>query len=454
MDQSDETVIAETKSVCPECLTGIPARVTRRGDSVFLRKACTQHGEFVALLWRGDPPYETWSRPKEPFRALHAQTRTEDGCPFDCGLCSDHRQQTCTALIEVTSRCNLRCAFCFAGAGSPGSHDPDLSDIRSRFETLMVHGYRCNIQLSGGEPTLRDDLPDIVALGRSMGFEFIQLNTHGLRLALDLDYLQRLKEAGLSSVFLQFDGTENVIHKLLRGGDFLDRKVRAIANCRQMDLGIVLVPTLAQGVNLYNVGEIISFALEQMPTVRGVHFQPVTYAGRYPAAPTCQDRITLPDVMRAIEAQTLGRIRVENLLPPGCENALCSFHGSFVVMPDGDIMALTNPTEQRCSCGNETAESGAARTRKYVAEQWSADLTGRSACSESQFSMGQWDVLLERARTHRLTISGMAFQDVWNLNVDRLRDCCIHVAAPDGRIIPFCAYNLTSRGGRPLYRRN
>jgi uncharacterized radical SAM superfamily Fe-S cluster-containing enzyme len=287
-----------------------------------------------------------------------------------------------------------------------------------------------------------------------MGFDFIQLNTNGLRLASDPEYLERLKEAGLSSVFLQFDGTKNEIHRVLRGGNFLDRKVQAIENCRGMELGIVLVPTLVSDVNLHHVGEIISFALEHMPAVRGVHFQPVTFVGRYPEIPADEDRLTLPDVMRAIELQTQGLIGIYDFLPPGCENAHCSFHGSFVVMPDGQVKALTNRREERCSCKSQKAEEGAARARQCVAEQWSASNTLPLGSTHDQISMGQWDVLLERARTHRLSISAMAFQDAWNLDLDRLRDCCIHVVAQDGRMVPFCAYNMTSTTGRSLYRKS
>jgi uncharacterized radical SAM superfamily Fe-S cluster-containing enzyme len=454
MEHPDGIIISETESVCPVCFARLPTSVIRRGDCIFMRKACLHHGEFLTLLWRGDPPYEAWSRPKIPFQSPCPKTEVASGCPFDCGLCADHRQQTCTALIEVTSRCNLECAYCFADSGGTKYLDPDLSEIRAWYETLLDNGYVCNVQLSGGEPTLRDDLPEILALGRSMGFEFIQLNTNGLRLASDHEYLERLKEAGLSSVFLQFDGTENEIHRVLRGGNFLDSKVQSIDNCRQMELGVVLVPTLVSGVNVHNVGEIISFALENLPTVRGVHFQPVTYVGRYPGMPDEEERVTLPEVMRAIESHSRGLIRVENFAPPGCENALCSFHGSFVVMPDGQVKALTNRREEQCFCKSEKAEAGAARTRQRVAEQWSASNTLLCVSAHDHISMGQWDVLLERARTHRLSISAMAFQDAWNLDLDRLRDCCIHVVTRDCRVVPFCAYNLTSITGRSLYRRN
>ncbi|HMK34339.1 MAG TPA: radical SAM protein [Desulfomonilaceae bacterium] len=451
MTHESPVTIAETQSICPACFARVPAKLITQQDCVFMRKTCQRHGDFQTLLWRGDPPYETWSRPKIPFLSPHARSEVRNGCPFDCGLCSDHRQQTCTALIEVTSRCNLRCTVCFADSGATSLRDPDMSEIGASYESLLANGYVSNVQLSGGEPTLREDLPEIVTLGRSMGFDFIQLNTNGLRIASDLQYLERLKTAGLSSVFLQFDGTENSVYRELRGGDFFDRKVQVIRNCREMDLGVVLVPTLVPGVNLHNVGVILSFALENLPTVRGVHFQPVTYAGRYPEMPAEGDRLTLPDVMRAIELHTKGMIRIENFSPPGCENALCSFHGSFVAMPDGHVKSLTIRSEEPCSCASEKAEDGAARTRHCVAEQWSAG-NALPSSTQGDIPMGQWDVLLERSRTHRLTVSAMAFQDAWNLDLERLKDCCIHVVLQDGRLVPFCAYNLTGAAGRSLYR--
>jgi uncharacterized radical SAM superfamily Fe-S cluster-containing enzyme len=346
----------------------------------------------------------------------------------------------------------LSCAFCFADSGSGTFRDPSLPEIRKWYERLLEEDCGCNVQLSGGEPTVRDDLPDIVAMGRTIGFEFIQLNTNGLRLASDLHYLERLKQAGLSSLFLQFDGTHDGIYRKLRGGDFLDAKVRAIENCRNMEIGVVLVPTLVPKVNDDNVGEILSFAMEHSPAVRGVHFQPVAYLGRHGGPPSDDDRLTLPEVMRAIELQTAGRIRVEHLLPPGCENALCSFHGSFVLMPDGTAKALSGRSEERPCCSGERAEDGAARARRCVAEQWSTGDARAAASSPGDISMGQWDILLERARTHRFSVSAMAFQDAWNLDLERLKDCCIHVVSRDGRLVPFCAYNLTSANGQPLYR--
>lgn len=443
--------ISTTESVCPVCLARIPAERVTQGDTVYLRKTCPEHGPFQTIVWRGLPAYRDWARPKIPAYPADPFMLVDRGCPFDCGLCADHRQQTCTALLEVTLRCDLRCPYCFADAGLHPPSDPDLATIESWYRRLLDVGGPCNIQLSGGEPTLRDDLPDIIASGRSLGFSFIQLNTNGMRLSRDADYVRSLKQAGLASVFLQFDGTTDEICIAMRGVKQVNRKRAAIEHCAANDLGVVLVPTLVPGINTANVGSIVDFALQHFPTVRGVHFQPVSYFGRYPHPPADTDRITIPETIRAIAEQTRGRIKVENFSTSGCENALCSFHGNFVVMPDGTLRPWTQQAASAC-CTPQPAALGAARTRQFVAEHWSANTTLVSVDSIGDTGFGEWDVFLARTKTHTFCISGMAFQDAWNLDLDRLRDCCIHTISPDGRIIPFCAYNLTDSAGHSLYR--
>jgi hypothetical protein len=162
--------------------------------------------------------------------------------------------------------------------------------------------------------------------------------------------------------------------------------------------------------------------------------------------------------MRALEAQTRGRIKVENFTTSGCENALCSLHGNFVVMPNGDLRPWTQQSTASCctpqNCSPQPAEIGAAKTRNFVATYWSSTANVVSPDSIGSSPFGEWDVFLARTKTHTFCISGMAFQDAWNLDLDRLRDCCIHTISPDGRLIPFCAYNLTDRHGRSLYRQS
>ena len=463
---ADEMVLSETLSVCPECLRRIRGERVQRGDDVYLRKFCPDHGEFSAIIWRGRPSLTTWTRPKTPSYPAAPFTTIDRGCPFDCGLCPEHRQHSCTVLLEITSRCDLRCPVCFAGAGAGAAPDPDLPAIERWFRRLLDAGGPFNIQLSGGEPCQRDDLPQIVALGRSLGFSFLQLNTNGVRLARDRDYVKRLVDAGLSSVFLQFDGLREETQVALRGRALSTLKRSAIDQCSDCGLGVVLVPTVVPGVNVDEIGEILRFALQRAPIVRGVHFQPISYFGRYPAAPDDDLRITIPEVIGALEATSRGTISAGNFAPPGCENALCSFHGNFVVMPDGALAPLTAHASGSECCTPRPAAEGAAKSRAFVSRHWAAPpMAGESsppvqprapsiANASFQQSMGGWDTFLERARTHTFCISGMAFQDAWTLDLERLRDCCIHVMSPEGNLVPFCAYNLTSRSGRALYRGN
>ncbi|MCB8983419.1 MAG: radical SAM protein [Ardenticatenaceae bacterium] len=443
-------VLSTTESVCPECLGIVAAERVLRGDVVYLRKTCPAHGVFETAVWRGAESYAGWVRPKVPAYPERPGTAVAHGCPYDCGLCSDHRQQTCTALLEITQRCNLRCPVCFADAAHQPPPDPDMATIEGWYRMLLASNGPCNVQLSGGEPTVRRDLPDIIRLGRELGFDFIQVNTNGLRLAEDPSYAAVLRAAGLSSVFLQFDGTEDAVFEALRGRPLLNQKIAAIENCAANDIGVILVPVLKPGVNDYNVADIIRFALRYAPAVRGVHFQPISYFGRYPVEPADADRLTIPDVMRLVVAQSEGLVAAGALAPGGCENALCSFHGNFVLMPDGRLVPWSKNEPQSCGCQPANAAEGAAKARAFVATNWIA--LGDVVPVSSGPSLGEWDVLLQRAKTHTFFISGMAFQDAWTLDLERLRDCCIHTVSPDGRLIPFCAYNLTDRNGRALYR--
>ncbi len=463
----DGILLSKTVSLCPECLRRIPAKRIARGDTVYMEKTCPEHGAFRTKIWQGLPTFTTWVRPKIPGKIQHPYTEVKRGCPYDCGLCPSHRQHTCTAVIEVTQRCNLHCTFCFADAGGE-SQDPDLETVRSYFQSLLDGGGTPNVQISGGEPTMRDDLPEIVAMGHEMGFPFIQLNTNGLRLSRDRRYLEALRAAGLDSIFLQFDGTEPEIFRKMRGGDYLSQKLDTIRQCGELGIGVVLVPTVVPGVNDHNIGSLIQLALEWMPAVKGVHFQPASYFGRVPHAPTDEERITLPEVLQRMEEQTAGLIKMENFRPSGCENAMCSFHGNFILMAKDEVMAITKHDPAKACCAPpEEAVTGAKKAREFVSTHWAVTGSATDGCgcfgscdSDAEYGAnegagaepGSLDFFLERARSYSLTISGMAFMDAWNFDLERIMDCCIHTVAPDGKVIPFCAYNVTDRNGNSLYR--
>jgi 7,8-dihydro-6-hydroxymethylpterin dimethyltransferase len=472
--ESARRVLSRTESLCPACLKIIPAVRVTDGRDVYLEKRCDVHGIFDTVIWRGNPAFETWTRPKLPVRPPVCYADIAKGCPFDCGLCEAHRQITCTALLEVTGRCNLACPYCFAAAGIAPKPDPALDVIRFWFERVKQAAPGCNIQLSGGEPTVRDDLPQIIEMARGRGFAFIQLNTNGLRLAREKGYAQRLKDAGLSSVFLQFDGVSDKIYLRLRGSGLLAEKHQAISRCGDAGLGVVLVPMVVPGVNDQELGAILDFGIQASPTVRGIHMQPISYFGRRPALPQNSDRITLPEILAALEIQSRGKVHARDFHPPGCENALCSFNGRFFITESGGLKPVVTLPCAGAGSPPEAADVGARRAVAAVARQWGAGIGGQrtevrgqkdpapdrqqeestTCCSNGNKTPGPMDLdsFLEFARNRSFSISAMAFQDAWNLDLERLRDCCIHVVSEDGRLIPFCAYNLTDSGNQPLYR--
>ena len=446
-----------TESVCPVCLATIPAERCAEGDTVYLKKTCPEHGTTSTPIWRGLESYLRWGEAPRTFsRPPVCATEARRGCPHDCGLCPDHRQQSCCVLLEVTSRCDLACPVCYASASRQGA-DASPAEIGGWLDTLAASGGRVHIQLSGGEPTVRDDLPEIVALIRSRGFEFVQLNTNGVRIAREPAYLAALADAGLDCVFLQFDGVSDDVYQRLRGSKLMRLKTLAIRNCGEAGIGVVLTPTLVPGVNVTQIGAIVDFAVQEMPAVRAVHFQPVSYFGRCLTPPDDASRITLPEAMEALIAHSCGTIRLDDFHPGSAENPYCSFSGRFTVDEAGSLRAAAEEPRSCCGvpaqkesvacCGGTQPSLDVARARRYVAGQWTRpDRGGGEAAGLDAF-----DTFLA-GRTRTLGLSGMAFQDAWTLDLDRLRQCHIHIVAPDRRVIPFCAYNLTNCDGRALYR--
>lgn len=431
-------------SVCPVCLAKIPAQKTVGADgNIYMEKHCWEHGDFKTLLWEGDPEsYTAWAEGDAggkvtPVRAVEV----EKGCPYDCGLCQNHERDGCCVLLELTNRCNLRCPVCFASAGDRSPHDLPMEEIEKQYNLLMERGGPFNIQLSGGEPTMRDDLDQIIALGREKGFTFFQLNTNGIRLAHEDGYAQRMADAGVSTVFLQFDGLDDAIYRTLRGRPLTETKLRAIENCKAAGLPVVLVPTVAPGVNDHALGDILRFALSRAPHVRGVHIQPISYFGRC-GLDVPEVRLTIPAVLRRIEVQTEGMMKVTDFGGGGAESPYCSFHASYMRKPDGSLKALPRRRSQCCCVKSSDS-------RDFVSQQWS----GKAAGCDGDEATSSLDEFLQKTVENTFTVSGMVFQDAYNLDLDRLRRCYICEVDSDRGMVPFCAYNLTDEKGNALYRR-
>ena len=434
------TPFATTTSVCPVCLRPIPAEKAVGDDGfIHLVKTCPEHGYFDVLIWEGGiVDHLLWNTAgKGGGNRPPVTVPAAADCPRSCGLCDEHESAGCCVLLELTDRCGLKCPVCFASAGEGEGRDLPLEDVARLYDMLMARGGPFNIQLSGGEPTVRDDLPEIVALGREKGFSYFQLNTNGLRLAAETGYAEKLRRAGVSCAFLQFDGLDDSIYRVLRGRALLSLKLKAVENCAAAGLPVVLVPTVAPGVNDGALGDILRFGLEHMPAVRGVHIQPISYFGRC-ALPEPERCLTIPRVLREIERQTGGLMRVSDFGGGGAESSYCSFHASYRRLAGGSLKAL--PRRRGECCCVKSADA-----RDFVAGHWGAQEEGGGRDGFDEF--------LAEARASTFTVSGMVFQDAMNLDLERLRRCHICEADLEYGMVPFCAYNLTDTAGRALYRR-
>jgi uncharacterized radical SAM superfamily Fe-S cluster-containing enzyme len=419
--------IRKTRSVCPLCLKNIPAELWQdESGAVTMKKSCCEHGEFTVPVWRGKLDFESWTEHIPPLGGDMGLS-----CPTNCGICAEHESGSCCVLLEVTKRCNLRCRFCFANGGSP-EEDESLDALKAAITDIVQKRGNVLLQLSGGEPTLRNDLPELVRFAKSAGCSYVQLNTNGIRLAEDEEYAEALKDAGLDIVFLQFDGTKDEIYEFLRGRALLAVKEKAIDVCAGLGLGVTLVPTVVPGVNTDNLGELVRYAAQRVPAVRAVHFQPVSYFGRFPNAPENEQRYTLDQLMSDIAKQS--GIGIDSFMPSRCDHPLCGFHANYIVRPDGSLKALSNISHSAKKKGC------AVDNRAYVGKHWTRPPHEPAPASISDEM--DFDTFLYCMRQRNLCLSSMAFQDAMNLNIERLHQCTLHVYE-NGTVKPFCANYLS-----------
>ncbi|MCR5795598.1 MAG: radical SAM protein [Solobacterium sp.] len=418
-------------------------------------KTCPHHGTYRSVVWRGQVPFSDWTAgvpPMNEAEGLH--------CPENCGLCPEHIQGSCCVVLEVTKRCNLHCRFCFADAGE--DTEPSYDSLLEAVRQIADRGSRPMLQLSGGEPTLRRDLPELVRAAKDSGIPYVQVNTNGIRLAEDTGLAQRLAEAGLDFVFLQFDGMDDRVYRTLRAKDLLKIKKQAVANCGAAGLAVTLVPAVAPDINLSSLGDIVKFAADCSPVVRGVHFQPVSYFGRIPGGiPADEGRCTLDELLTALCDQT--GLKVSDFAPSRCDHPLCGFHGSFIA-EQGRLIPLTHGSTvpRRMITAEENRDFTARRwlrSRKNGPVSGNADadilqektvlpVSGQKhklRLDMKDSSVADMDVFLQKVRSQSFTLSSMPFQDAMNLDAERLRRCSLHVFR-GGDLIPLCAEYLTPAG--------
>ncbi len=437
-----------TRSICPDCRRTVDAQVILRTGKVYMRKRCLAHGEFESLVYGDAEAYVRNARFNKPGSLpLEFATEVVEGCPHDCGLCPDHQQHACVGIIEVNSGCNMDCPLCFANAG-PGFSLAleEVHTILDRF--VAAEGHPDVVQFSGGEPTIHPEIIPMIEAAQARGIPLVMINTNGRRIANDDEFLRELA-AVRPAIYFQFDGFEDETYRVIRGeAGLLREKLRALDRLAEIGLHVVLVPAIERGVNDHEVGRIVRFAIEH-PAVRGINFQPAFHAGRHPTHDPMQ-RVTIPDVLGWIEEQTAQQFLRSDFVPIPCCFPTCNaVTYAYIDEDDGSVTPLprllavedyldyiTNRAVPDLNHELRTALEGLWSTSSLPGSERSADdlLLSCSACDLPSLGAGD----LSR---HFIMIMLQDFMDPWTFNQKNVMKCCKEILLPDGKQIPFCAYN-------------
>jgi 7,8-dihydro-6-hydroxymethylpterin dimethyltransferase len=432
-----------TRSICPICRAPVDAQVLLRDGQVFLRKRCAQHGWFEGLIYADSRAYVEQAKFNKPGQApVRISTDVDRGCPFDCGLCPEHRQHTCLALIEVNTACNLDRPVCFANAGA--GFNLSLEEVESMLDRFVeLEGHPEVVQFSGGEPTIHPELIAMLDAAKRRDIRFTMVNTNGLRIADDARWFADFA-ARRPLIYLQFDGLSDDTYRRIRGEPLLDTKLRALDRLAEADLHVMLVAAVEREVNEHEVAPLVEFGLRH-PAVRGVMFQPVTHTGRHPDHDPLR-RMTIPDVLRRLDADPAGSFRASDFVPIPCCFPTCSSVTYAYLGDEGEVIPLTRllDVDQYLDyITNRSLPALDAEILHALEGLWSAGsvpgevAADRFACAACDLELPALTDLARRVFMVQLR----DFLDPWTFDVKKAMKCCIGVLQDDGRMIPFCTYN-------------
>lgn len=444
-----------TLSLCPECLKRVDAKIVFQDEKVYMLKRCKEHGHSKVLIADDVAYYKNirnYNKPSEtPYRF---NTATDYGCPYDCGLCTDHEQHSCLTVVEVTDRCNLTCPTCYAGSSPSYGRHRTLDEVKKMLDTIVENEREPDVvQISGGEPTIHPQFFEILDYAKSLPIRHLMLNTNGIKIANDFEFASRLAEYMPDfEVYLQFDSFRNEVLQQMRGADLLKIREQALDHLNQLNLSTTLVVTLQKGLNDDELGKTIEFALKQR-CVRGVTFQPTQIAGRLENFDVNEDRITLTEVRRKILEQS-GVFNADDLIPVPCNpDALVM---GYALKLGGEVFPLTrylNPADLLDNSKNTIVYEQDEHLHGKMLELFS---TGNSVDKATE-KLHSILCCLPKIEAPSLSYDNlfriiiMQFVDAHNFDVRAIKKSCVHIVNKDNKIIPFETMNLFYRDEKRDY---
>ena len=439
-------------ALCARCLKKVEAKILFQDGKVYLDKRCPEHGRQRVLI-ADDIDYYKRCREvflKPPEQPNFHQTPIKYGCPYDCGLCPDHEQHSCVALVEVTDHCNLQCPVCYAESGPHRPGYRSLEQIEFMLDAVVRSEREADVlQISGGEPTIHPQFFEILDAAKRRPIRHLMVNTNGVRLAEDRAFVQRLATYMPDfEIYLQFDSLQREPLLELRGADLRRIRQQALAHLNEFGISTTLVVTLKKGLNDGEVGEIIRYALQQ-PCVRGVTLQPVQAAGRLEGFDPATERLTLTEVRRLIYEQS-GIFRPEDVIPVPCHPDCLAMAYALKLGPE-QVVPLTGLIDPQIliEAGRNTIvfeQDPQIQGRLFHTFSTNhSPASGAASLKELLCCLPRVQVPAEIGYENVFRVLIVQFLDAHSLDVRSVKKSCIHIVHPDGRLIPFDTYNLFYR---------
>ncbi len=456
--------LKRTTSTCPSCLKLTEADVVIRAGKVYFKKQCKSCGPSEALVSEDAAYYvRAYAFARAGTEPLKFAAKVEHGCPTDCGTCDDHEQHTCLPIIEVTDHCNLECPICIVN--NQYSNHITLEVFGQMIDGLVTKEGMCeSIALSGGEPTSHPQILDLVRIATRPEIGRVVVITNGLRLGRDRKFAEALKASG-AYVGLQLDGFTADTHEKIRGKDLVKDKEAAIAMCRELDIPAQVIFVAARGVNEHQIGQVVELFLKE-DWILSLNFQPAAFTGfgggKFEHDP--MDRLTIPGVIAAVEAQTGGKLRKSDFFPLPCSHPQCVSLTYLLRMTDGSYMPFSRfvDFQRHGTLLRSSATLPASSEMHDVLHEVIHDVFAR----QDEIERGPeilgalrrtLDVMFpDRALSHAeslrigekqaKSIFLHHYMDRHDFDLERLRKCCHHYPQLDGRIMPACGFNMFHRG--------
>lgn len=483
-----DSILRYVNAFCPQCHSESPrsslAEVRRlsgwlaqRNGRVWLERGCPDHG-LIRTLYDEEPEIlsylEQWTAPTK----RHAPDTIGNYDPIPAaylrGLGEMQTQHTCILLEDIVEGCNLRCPTCFTDSS------PDLDGIVPVYEVLAnvdqrlarENGKLDVLMLSGGEPTLHPELPQLLDELTNRPIVRILINSNGMRIARDdalLDLLTKHRER--VEIYLQYDGVSAESSKHHRGADIRRFKSEALSRLSDRQIFTTLTMTTALGINDTEIGDVIRVAL-QTPYVGGVSIQPQFSSGRSGEIDP-MNRLTHTGTLARLGPQTDGIVTWRDMTALPCSHPHCCSVGYMIKDDAGrwrSLVSLIGADQLKHHLGlvsNRIADTELPKELATAVRESLLNLLSEQS-SLSHPSIGNlWRDICENCdlglstlltlasgmlpgkkkrlrallgeRVKRITIK--PFMDIHTMIEERLTQCCVHVGTrgDQDQCAPFCA---------------